>query len=318
LVEGATLTIGAHSFGLTYRGGDGNDVVLVVNKPPVNSAPLTVAAIEDVAVALTGASLLQVTEGDGSAISVVLTASAGTLHMTAASGATLVGEGASASVSGTQAAVNATLATLTYTGAANAFGTETLTVVSSDGTGAPNGRDTDVITLLISAVNDAPTLREAFDIEVQEDSGPVSLLGFGRGLTAGPANEAAQTVTLSVTSDNPALFASAPTLVNGRLSFTPAANASGAATLTITATDDGGAEHGGVDAVSRTFTVTVEAVNDLPVVAPDTACRRERRRERRRTRQRQRRRRRADRHRGRKGRAGSPPPARPCRAPTVR
>jgi Ca2+-binding RTX toxin-like protein len=41
------------------------------------------------------------------------------------------------------------------------------------------------------------------------------------------------------------------------LTFTPAADQSGTAVITVTVTDDGGSAHGGIDSVTRTFTVTV-------------------------------------------------------------
>ena len=48
------------------------------------------------------------------------------------------------------------------------------------------------------------------------------------------------------------------------LSFTPVANANGTATITITVQDSGGTNGGGVDTLTRSFSVTVTAVNDAP------------------------------------------------------
>ena len=42
------------------------------------------------------------------------------------------------------------------------------------------------------------------------------------------------------------------------LTFTPAANAFGTVTITVTLQDDGGTANSGVDTVVRTFTITVE------------------------------------------------------------
>ncbi|MEK7678285.1 MAG: Ig-like domain-containing protein, partial [Verrucomicrobiota bacterium] len=53
----------------------------------------------------------------------------------------------------------------------------------------------------------------------------------------------------------------------GSLSYTPVANASGTATITVIVTDDGGTANGGVVAVTNTFTVTVTSVNDAPTLA---------------------------------------------------
>src|SRR5205807_2464217 len=48
------------------------------------------------------------------------------------------------------------------------------------------------------------------------------------------------------------------------LSYQPAANANGTVTITVTALDGGGTANGGADSSSRTFTITVNPVNDAP------------------------------------------------------
>src|SRR5207248_1089344 len=85
-------------------------------------------------------------------------------------------------------------------------------------------------------------------------------------ISAGPANEASQSVTFTSTNDNNALFSAQPSVAaDGTLTFTPAANANGTATVTVTAHDDGGTANGGVDtSAAQTFTITVTAVNDAP------------------------------------------------------
>src|SRR5262245_20285036 len=51
----------------------------------------------------------------------------------------------------------------------------------------------------------------------------------------------------------------------GTLSYTPAANASGSATVNVQIHDNGGTANAGVDtSAAQTFTVTVTAVNDAP------------------------------------------------------
>ena len=45
-----------------------------------------------------------------------------------------------------------------------------------------------------------------------------------------------------------------------------ASNANGSAVVTVTVSDDGGTDNGGVDSVSKTFTVSVNAVNDAPAI----------------------------------------------------
>src|SRR5207247_1536146 len=70
----------------------------------------------------------------------------------------------------------------------------------------------------------------------------------------------------NVSNDNKARFSAQPTVAaNGTLTFTPAANASGTATVTVQLHDNGGTADGGVDtSAAQTFTITVTAVNDAP------------------------------------------------------
>ncbi|MDD4891065.1 MAG: right-handed parallel beta-helix repeat-containing protein, partial [Phycisphaerae bacterium] len=65
---------------------------------------------------------------------------------------------------------------------------------------------------------------------------------------------------------NPGLFSIAPAISSdGTLTYTPAGNANGSATITVVAHDGGGTANGGVDASGpQTFTITVNAVNDAP------------------------------------------------------
>jgi hypothetical protein len=52
---------------------------------------------------------------------------------------------------------------------------------------------------------------------------------------------------------------------NGTLTYTPEANASGVATVSVRAVDDGGTAHGGSDtSAAKTFQITVSPVNDVP------------------------------------------------------
>ncbi|HEY2090520.1 MAG TPA: Ig-like domain-containing protein, partial [Thermoanaerobaculia bacterium] len=161
--------------------------------------------------------------------------------------------------------------TLTFTGAPNANGTATVTVVAHDDGGTANGgvdnSAPQTFTITVVAVNDAPSFTKGADATVLEDSGAYSQSGWATGITAGPADESGQTVHFNVTNNtNSALFSVQPAVANdGTLTFTPAANANGSATITINAQDDGGTANGGVDtSASQTFIVNVTAVNDAP------------------------------------------------------
>ena len=160
--------------------------------------------------------------------------------------------------------------TLTYTSAPDAFGSANVTVVAQDSGGAASAPQTFVIS--VTPVNDAPS----FDAlagdppTVNEDATAQTVAGFATGMSAGPANESSQTLSFVVTNNsNPALFvpvAGLPTISpSGTLTYTPAPNANGTATITIELTDDGGTANGGDNSSPpQTFTITVTSVNDPP------------------------------------------------------
>jgi hypothetical protein len=52
----------------------------------------------------------------------------------------------------------------------------------------------------------------------------------------------------------------------GTLTYTPAPNANGTSTVTVVLKDNGGTANGGLDATTKTFTITVTPVNDAPVI----------------------------------------------------
>src|SRR5205823_6544276 len=69
-----------------------------------------------------------------------------------------------------------------------------------------------------------------------------------------------------VINDNNGLFAAQPTISSdGTLRYTPAANAYGAASVSVTLKDNGGTANVGVDtSTKQSFAITVNAVNDAP------------------------------------------------------
>ena len=117
---------------------------------------------------------------------------------------------------------------------------------------------------VVSAVNDPPSFTKGADVTVSEDSGVYSS-GWATAMSPGPADEAAQTLSFQTNNDNNSLFAVQPVIASdGTLSFTPAANANGAATVTVSLSESGGILNGGIDTTSHTFVITVSAVNHPP------------------------------------------------------
>ena len=163
---------------------------------------------------------------------------------------------------------------LTFKPKANANGVATVTVVAKDSEGASSAAQTFKIT--ITAVNDAPSFTKGANQTVAEDAGAQTVTGWASNITKGPAtatDEASQTLTFTVTNNNPNIFQVAPAIdATGKLTYTPKANSSGIATVTVTLKDSGGTANGGKDTSdSQTFTITVTGTNDPPVAGADTA-----------------------------------------------
>src|SRR6185436_8920090 len=163
--------------------------------------------------------------------------------------------------------------TLTYTPAANANGTAAITLVIHDNGGTANGGvDTSAaqtFTINVSAVNDPPAFTKGADQAVLENAGAQTVVNFVSAISPGPADEAAQTVTLSVSGNtNAALFSAGPAFTGSgatrNLTYTPAANSCGTATITAQAQDNGGTANGGVDTSTQTFMMNVSCVNQPP------------------------------------------------------
>jgi len=157
---------------------------------------------------------------------------------------------------------------VTYTPAANYFGPDSFkfTVTDTgDGSSPALTSAEATVSITVNAVNNAPTLDAISDpAAIPEDSGQqtVNLTG----ISAGPANESGQTLSVSASSDNTALIPN-PTVSyaggsTGSLSYTPVANQFGSAVITVTVQDNAG----GADTVMRTFTVNVTPVNDAPII----------------------------------------------------
>ncbi|MEK6336042.1 MAG: Ig-like domain-containing protein [Acidobacteriota bacterium] len=177
-------------------------------------------------------------------------------------------------------AIDPTTGTLTYTTSADTNGTATINVSLSDnGSNVPPNSNTSAVqqfTITVNAVNDAPTFQiPSNPATVNEDAGAQTVNGFATNFQPGPAtatDEVGQTlvgytVTQTGTTGNLA-FSSGPSINNaGQLSYTPSANTSGTATFNAVATDSGSGTAPNVNqSAPISFTITVNAVNDAPVL----------------------------------------------------
>lgn len=128
-----------------------------------------------------------------------------------------------------------------------------------------------------AAVNAPPDFTPGGDITVLEDAGPQTRTRWATDITPG-AGEADRTVAFVLKADNPNLFSAQPSLevaatadgLVGHLSFTPAQDANGSTTVRVWAVDDGGTANGGSDtSEEKTFTITIQPVNDAPIGTDD-------------------------------------------------
>jgi large repetitive protein len=158
-------------------------------------------------------------------------------------------------------------ADVTYTPAANYFGSDSFAFKVNDG--KVDSATAATVSITVNSVNDAPSfsLPTSPNQTVLEDSGAQSVSSFATNFSAGPSNESGQALlNYVVSNDNNGLFSSQPAIDNtGKLTYTPAANKFGTATVTVRAQDNGGTANGGVDlSTAQTFTITVTGVNDAP------------------------------------------------------
>jgi hypothetical protein len=152
--------------------------------------------------------------------------------------------------------------TIRLTPAANQFGTTTITITAEDHTGDPARRGITSFTLAVTPVNDAPTLAAIGAQVTSED------VAKAVPLTVGDVDPA-DTLTVTATSANTAVIANTGLVVTGTgasrtLTLTPVPNASGSADITVSVTDNGSPTP---LTAQRTFTLTVNGVNDLPTIS---------------------------------------------------
>ena len=119
-------------------------------------------------------------------------------------------------------------------------------------------------------INQAPSFVKGSDQVVLANAAAQTVSPWATAISAGPASESGQRLDFTVTNDNNPLFSAQPSVdVDGTLHFTPAANQTGVANVSVTLRDDGGTDAGGVDtSATQQFTITV---NQAPSFAPGTS-----------------------------------------------
>jgi hypothetical protein len=213
--------------------------VLTVN--PIPDAP-TISNVADQTInedGTTGSLAFTVADPDG-----------GNLTVTATSSDTLLVPNGNITLGG-----SGNNRTVAIAPALNRFGTATITLTVSDG----QNLATDTFVLTVNPVNDLPMISDVTNQVINEDAttGPIAF-------TVGDVETPSASITVSATSSNGGL------VPNGNLTFggngfnrtitvVPLPNQSGVTTITLTA-------HDGTESSTRTFLVTVNAVNDPPTI----------------------------------------------------
>ncbi|MEQ8289087.1 MAG: DUF4347 domain-containing protein, partial [Gammaproteobacteria bacterium] len=165
------------TYTLTDADGDSDNATLTINVAAINDAPVNTVpgaqtVAEDTALTFSGGTAISVTDIDGNLASTQLSVNNGVLSITL-SGSASISAGANGSstltISGSEADINATLASLTYQGNTDFNGSDTLTVISTDSDGTPL-TDTDTVAITVNAVDDGGVTPTTVGITTNEDT----------------------------------------------------------------------------------------------------------------------------------------------------
>lgn len=164
--------------------------------------------------------------------------------------------------------VNTLNGDLNFTPADNANGAALVTVRLFD---QIDFSKPETFSITIDPVNDAPGFTKGMDIRVGEDSGAQIITNWATEIIRGPVDEVDQTLTFYLSGYDADLFSVPPAISDvGDLTFMPAEHANGSTTVVVRLHDDGGTANGGGDSSDeQTFTITVDAINDVPVAVND-------------------------------------------------
>ena len=142
--------------------------------------------------------------------------------------------------------------TFSYSPAANYHGSDSFTIVVSDGHG---GSTEQVVSVTVNSVNDAPAAAAANSVTTDEDTGSAAV-------AIGATDVDGDTLSYSVKSGADAAHGTVTfDQANGTFSYSPAANYHGSDSFTIVVSDG----HGG--STEQVVSVTVNSVNDAPAAA---------------------------------------------------
>ncbi|MGY8863620.1 MAG: tandem-95 repeat protein, partial [Pseudomonadales bacterium] len=233
-LSGATLTMApaanwSGTATMTIKANDG------IVDSATKTFTLTVSAVNDIPVL---ASIANQSTGEDNAKVITLSA-------TDVEGSSLT---YSATSSASQITIGVSGATLTMTPDNDWSGTSTITAKANDGTAYSIAK---TFTLTVSGSNDTPVIGSVSTQTTNEDTAKAVTLSVSD-------NDSGDSHTYYATSSSSSVT---PSISGATLTLTPAANFNGNSTITIKAND------GTAYSIAKTFTLTVSAVNDAPVLA---------------------------------------------------
>lgn len=275
--------------------------VLAVNDAPLNTLPGYSPAVEDTPIVFTAPNTFLISDVDAgsSPVKVTLIAASGVVTLGSVAGLTFIeGDGISdltAIFTGAIAAINAAFDGLLFSPDSNYSGIASIRITTDDlgNTGSGGAKsDTDTLNISIAAINDAPAIALPGAQTTGEDT-PLVLSAAGGNLIAVTDVDAISypvrvtlaaahgVLTLNGTSgltftsgdgtadasmDFTGSLANVNAALNG-LSFSPAGNFVGTASIAITANDQGNTGSGGSQIDSDILTIAVAPVNDAPIMS---------------------------------------------------
>ena len=250
LVSGATYYFAATAFNTVGLESDFSNEISYL-APGGSNTPPTISAIANQTILKnTATPAISFTVGDAqtAATNLVLSAVSTNTLLVLSTGLKFGGSG--------------TNRTIIVAPATNQIGTTKITVSVTDGGGIITSQS---FALVVLDYNVAPTLNPIGNLTIPEDAGVqvINLSGIGPG-----ASNEVQTLTVTATSGNPGLVPnpvvtySSPS-TTGSLTFSSPTNASGTAVITVVVNDGQSSSN----TLARSFTVTVNAVNDPPLLS---------------------------------------------------
>lgn len=171
----------------------------------------------------------------------------------------------------------ATSTTISITPAANQSGVANMKVALFDVDANPLEFDR-FFTVTVASINNPPTLDAIADLSILDDA-PLQSIPL-TGITAGAGETQVLTVTAKTDDASKNLLETLSvsytnSSTTGTLTIKPKANANGNATshlvITVTVTDDGSNVSPSVNNTSKSFNLTIQPVNDLPVFVSNPA-----------------------------------------------